>query len=160
MTGRSRGHSIRGQFIIAATTMLFAVAAMLVPLPLAAASPQNRTIDINARQFAFEPATLEVHSGDTVTLHFESLDAEHGLFIDGYDVDLKAEPGKSSEASFVANKPGKFKIRCSVSCGALHPFMIGELQVEPNSPFLRATAAMLIAAVGAFVYFRHDSSKV
>lgn len=150
----------RRQIVIAATTLLFAVAAMLTPLPLDAASPQTRTINVNARQFAFEPATLQVQRGDTVNLHFESLDAAHGLFIDGYDVNLQAEPGKSADVTFVADQPGKFKIRCSVSCGVLHPFMIGELEVEPNSPFLRASVAMLIAAVGAFIYFRHDHSTI
>lgn len=151
---------IRRQIVVAAITLLFGIAAMLAPLPLAAASPQTRTIQVNARQFAFEPASLHVQRGDTITLHFESLDAAHGLFIDGYDVDLHAEPGKSADVTFVAEQPGKFKIRCSVSCGVLHPFMIGELEVEPNSPFLRATVAMLIATVGAFVYFRHDHSTV
>ncbi len=150
----------RRQIAIAATTLLFAVAAMLTPLPLNAASAQTHTIQINARQFAFEPASMQVQRGDTIVLHFESLDAAHGLFIDGYDVNLHAEPGKSADVTFVADKPGKFKIRCSVSCGVLHPFMIGELEVEPNSPFLSATVAMLVAAVGAFIYFRHDHSTV
>jgi cytochrome c oxidase subunit 2 len=150
----------RRQIIIAATTLFLAVAAMLAPLPLAAAAPRAYSLQVNARQYAFEPASLSVQRGDTITLHFESLDAAHGLFIDGYDVDLHAEPGKSADVTFIADRPGKFKIRCSVSCGALHPFMIGELEVEPNSPFLRATAAMLIAMAGAFVYFRHDPAAV
>ncbi len=149
---------LRHQAVIAATTLLFAVAAMLTPLPLNAASSQTHTIQINARQFAFEPAQVQVQRGDTVVLHFESLDAEHGLFIDGYDVKLQAEPGKSADVTFVADQPGKFKMRCSVSCGVLHPFMIGELDVEPDFPFLHATIALLIVAVGAFLYFRHDHS--
>ncbi len=151
---------IRRQLTIAAMTALFAVAAMLAPLPLPTPIAQARRIEVNARQFAFEPASLQVQRGDTVTLHFESLDAAHGLFIDGYGVDLHAEPGKSAEATFVADRPGKFKVRCSIACGVLHPFMIGELEVEPNSPFLRATAAMLVVTVGALAYFRHDHSTV
>lgn len=151
---------IRRQIAIAATTLLLAVAAMLAPLPLPIPTAQARTIEVQARQFAFEPASLQVQRGDTVTLHFESLDAAHGLFIDGYPVDLHAEPGKSADVTFVADQAGKFKIRCSVACGVLHPFMIGELEVEPNSPFLRAIAAMLIATVGAFAYFRHDRSTL
>jgi cytochrome c oxidase subunit 2 len=151
---------IRRQITIAATTFFLAVAAMLAPLPLPTPTAQARTIDVNARQFAFEPASLVVQRGDTVTIHFESLDAAHGLFIDGYDVDLHAEPGKRADVTFVADQPGKFKVRCSISCGVLHPFMIGELQVEPNSPFMRAMTAMLVATLGALFYFRNDSTKI
>jgi heme/copper-type cytochrome/quinol oxidase subunit 2 len=129
------------------------LAAMLAPLPLSAPAAQAHTIDVNARQFAFEPASLRVQRGDTVTIHFESLDAAHGLFIDGYGVDLHAELGKSAETTFVASEAGKFKIRCSVSCGVLHPFMIGELEVDPYWPLGRALTAMVVVAGGALAFF-------
>jgi heme/copper-type cytochrome/quinol oxidase subunit 2 len=143
----------RRQIGIAATTLLLIGAALLVPLPIAAAAPQTRTIAMNARTFAFEPATVSVQRGDTVNIHFESLDAEHGLYIDGYDVNIQAEPGKSADAAFVADKEGRFKFRCSVSCGVLHPFMIGELSVDPDLPLARAVAATLITTIGALAFF-------
>ncbi|MBI4789221.1 MAG: cupredoxin domain-containing protein [Chloroflexi bacterium] len=143
----------RNKLTIAATTLFLILAAMVVPLPLSAAAPQSRDIAINARTFAFEPSTLQVNHGDEVTLHFESLDASHGLFIDGYDVDIKAEPGKSAHVTFAADRAGKFKFRCSISCGVLHPFMIGEIEVSPDLPLLRAFAATMLAAVGAVLFF-------
>jgi heme/copper-type cytochrome/quinol oxidase subunit 2 len=73
--------------------------------------------------------------------------------VDGYDVNIQAEPGKSAKVTFVADQEGTFKFRCSVSCGTLHPFMIGELNVEPNLPLVRALAATLIVALGAVIYF-------
>lgn len=127
--------------------------ALGVPLPAVASSPQTRRIEVNARQFAYEPATLNVNRGDTITFHLESLDATHGLFVDGYAVNIQAEPGKSAEVTFVADKEGKFKFRCSVSCGTLHPFMIGELNVAPNLPLGRAIIVTLIVAIGATVFF-------
>lgn len=144
---------MRRQVTIAALTLLFSLAAMLVPLPIVTQAAQARTIDINARQFAFEPAILQVQRGDSITLRFESLDSAHGLFIDGYPVDLQAEPGRSAEVTFTANQAGKFKIRCSVSCGPLHPFMTGELEVEPNWPFARALVALFVATVGGLAVF-------
>jgi heme/copper-type cytochrome/quinol oxidase subunit 2 len=75
------------------------------------------------------------------------------LYVDGYDVKTEVEPGQSAQVRFVADRPGKFKFRCSVSCGNLHPFMIGELVVEPNLPFWRAVMALLIAVVGATMFF-------
>ncbi len=139
---------------IAASTALLALAAIVIPLPIASSAPaQAHRFDLNARAFAFEPATVQVQRGDTVTIHLESLDAAHGLFIDGYDVNIQAEPGKSAEITFVADKEGKFKFRCSVTCGALHPFMIGELNVEPDFSFARAVVATLIASAGTIVFF-------
>lgn len=146
----------RRQILIVATTLLLIGAAILVPLPIAAGAPQTHTIAISARTFAFEPATVSVQRGDTVKIHFESLDAEHGLYIDGYDVNIQAEPGKSADAAFVADKEGKFSFRCSVSCGVLHPFMIGELSVNPDFPLARASAVTLIAAIGAVMFFWKD----
>jgi cytochrome c oxidase subunit 2 len=114
---------------------------------------QVHTIDVTARTFAYNPGIIQVHRGDTVTLKLESEDTVHGLALDGYAVDLQAEPGKSSEVTFVADREGTYKFRCSVTCGVLHPFMIGELEVTPDLPFGRALVALSIAVAGALVYF-------
>lgn len=148
---RSRGR--RHPYLIAASAACLMLAAIFVPLPASASVPQAHTLYVSARTFAFEPGTLSIHRGDTVTIHLESLDAVHGLYLDGYDVNLVAEPGASATATFVADREGKFKFRCSVACGALHPFMIGELNVEPNNPLFRALlilTAGVIAALGLF----------
>ncbi|MBI5034816.1 MAG: cupredoxin domain-containing protein [Chloroflexi bacterium] len=143
----------RRRSIIATATILIVIVAMLMPFPMAASAPQIHTIEMSARTFAFEPSTLTVQKGDTVTIHLESLDAQHGLFIDGYDVDIHAEPGKSALVTFITDKEGKFKFRCSVTCGALHPFMIGELTVAPDFPFARAVVATMVASLGATGFF-------
>jgi heme/copper-type cytochrome/quinol oxidase subunit 2 len=135
-----------------ATAGLLLLAAV-IPLPAAGAAPQTRTVAVRARQFAYEPGVIRVNRGDTLTVELESMDATHGLFIDGYGVNIDAEPGRSGQATFVADRPGSFKLRCSVSCGALHPFMIGEMVVEPNLPFTRALLLTLVAAAGAVAYF-------
>ncbi len=138
---------------VAAVTGLLALLALIMPAPLTSAAPQERPIRVNARMFAFEPGRLRVNRGDTVVLTVESEDVVHGLYVDGYGVNVQVEPGQSAQVRFVADRPGKFKFRCSISCGNLHPFMIGELVVEPNVPFWRAVAALLIASVGATVAF-------
>lgn len=143
----------RRRTITIIVTILLVILTMMTPLPTAASTPQTHIIEMNARAFAFEPSMLSVQKGDTVTIHLESLDTQHGLFIDGYDVNIQAEPGKSAQATFVADKDGKFKFRCSVTCGALHPFMIGELTVTPDFPFVRAVIATLIVTIGAVVFY-------
>lgn len=149
-------HFSRGRFhryFIAVSTVGLVFAAIFVPLPVPAYVPQSHTLHITARTFAFEPGSISIHRGDTVTLDLEALDAVHGLYVDGYAVNLVAEPGKSATTTFVADREGKFKFRCSVTCGALHPFMIGELNVEPDIPLVRALVITLMGVIGALAFF-------
>ncbi len=128
---------------------LLVVAWLLLPLPLATPTPQARTLRVAAEQFAFAPAVLRVNRGDVVTIEFAANDTVHGLHVDGYGVALEAEPGRQAKATFTADREGRFVIRCSVTCGSLHPFMLGELLVEPNPALAKAlVAAVALAVVG------------
>ena len=49
--------------------------------------------------------------------------------------------------SFVADQAGTFRLRCSIPCGALHPFMIGTLHVGKNELLWRGLALAMLAAV-------------
>ncbi len=128
---------------------------LFAPLPAWGAAPDVRHVTVNARSFAFEPGTVRVNRGDTVVIRLESSDVVHGLFVDGYEVSAVAEPGRPAELRFVADQPGAFRMRCSISCGNMHPFMIGKLVVGPNVTWLRAVAATLITVIGAIVLFRN-----
>lgn len=135
---------------------------LTAPIPLANPGPSaSRTITIEANNFTYAPAVVRVRRGDTVTLRFEPQDVVHGLAIDGYDVSLTADPGQPAEATFVADRSGKFQFRCSVACGSLHPFMTGELRVGPNVFLWRAVALTLLAAgVGSWVFWRRAGPEV
>ena len=137
--------------ILAGLTVVLAAAVLLLPLPAITSAPAEHHVQLDARMFAFEPGRLRVNQGDRVTVTLHATDVVHGLYIDGYGIDIIAEPGRPVQATFTADKLGKFRYRCSVSCGAMHPFMIGELIVGPNLPFWRAAAALLIVAVGSVV---------
>ena len=137
--------------VLAAVTLALALTALLLPLPAAAQTPVEHHVQLDARMFAFAPSRVRVGLGDTVTMTLVSEDVVHGIYVDGYNVDIEAEPGKPAQATFVADRLGKFRFRCSVSCGAMHPFMIGEMVVGPNIPFWRAAAALLIVVVGSLV---------
>jgi heme/copper-type cytochrome/quinol oxidase subunit 2 len=139
---------------VAAATLVLLLPALILPIAAGANTPLERYIDMEARMFAFTPAELHVNRGDRVTIHLQSVDAVHGIYVDGYDIkSAEVEPGRSTELRFVADRAGKFKFRCSIACGNMHPFMIGELTVGPNWPFWRAIAALAVAAVGATVFF-------
>ena len=108
----------------------------------------ERVIDIRARSFGFTPERIRVNRGDRVTLILNSEDVTHGLYLDGHDVNLISQPGVSQRATFTAERTGVFRFRCSVSCGTLHPFMIGEIEIAPNSLYLRSALLTIVATFG------------
>ncbi len=138
---------------ITSVPLAFLLAALLViflPVTVSAA-PVERTFRVEANEFAYAPAELRVNPGDRVTIELVAKDVAHGLIIDGYPVDLHAEPGQTARVTFVAGQAGSFKIRCSIACGNLHPFMTGKLIVGPNLLLLRAAGLALLAfAFGAW----------
>ena len=119
----------------------------LTPLPVRAVPATQRTLRVDASQFAYAPAVLKVNPGDTVTLELVSTDVVHGLYLDGYGVSVTADPGQTARLTFIADKSGSFRFRCNVTCGAMHPFMIGKLQVGPNTRLWRAIALTILAAL-------------
>ena len=90
----------------------------------------EQVIEITARQFAYDPATIRVRAGTRVRLVLRSVDVTHGLAIREYGINLVATPGDAAAATFVADKPGRFPIYCTVYCGTGHPEHQGVLIVE------------------------------
>src|SRR3990172_1937542 len=112
----------------------------------------DKEFTVVARQFAYDPPIIRVSKGDRVTIKAESKDVLHGFYIDGYDVDRMLRPGEPVQFTFIANKEGKFGFRCSLTCGVLHPFMIGKLIVEPNYLFPGSVGLSIGLAVGAIIF--------
>ncbi|HSB89712.1 MAG TPA: cupredoxin domain-containing protein [Anaerolineales bacterium] len=125
---------------------LAAIGWLLVPLRPALA-PSSRTIRIEAGNFEYFPSQLTVQRGDRVTLELVARDVVHGLHLDGYAVDITADPGQTARATFVADHAGTFTFRCSIPCGPLHPFMIGKLRVDPSDTLARAAGLALLAVL-------------
>lgn len=123
---------------------------LFAPLPALSAAPVDRTFRIQAHQFEYSPAVLQVNPGDRVTIELQAMDVVHGLAVDGYNVAVSAEPGRVAHLSFVAGRPGSFRFRCTVTCGNMHPFMIGKMQVGQNTLLVRASllAFVALAAIG------------
>jgi heme/copper-type cytochrome/quinol oxidase subunit 2 len=107
--------------------------------------------------FQFTPGELQINPGDRVTVELISTDVVHGFSLDGYDFELKADPGQMATGTFVADQAGVFRFRCSVACGNLHPFMLGKLQIGPNLLLIRGIALGLLAILAA-LWFVHGSS--
>ena len=143
------------------SSLLFFVMVGLVvafaPLPVRSIAPQERIFQVDARQYAYSPADLKVNAGDTVTIHLVSNDVVHGLYVDGYGVSVEADPGQTAMLTFVANKPGSFRFRCNVTCGAMHPFMIGKLTVGTNEWLFRSMGLAIVVVLGVIVLVKQKA---
>jgi cytochrome c oxidase subunit 2 len=126
---------------------LLAAVVILAPSIRLPVAPVERTFRIEASNFEYTPAIIRVNPGDLVTIELISKDVTHGIYLDGYDLEVKAEPGQTARLSFIADKTGTYRMRCSVTCGSLHPFMIGKLVVGPNNLLFKSLGIALLAVV-------------
>ena len=139
--------------------LLLATAGLVVafaPLPAPVVAPQERSYRIDAHQSAYSPSELTVHPGDSVTIQLVSTDVVHGLYIDGYDLAVEADPGQGATLTFTADKQGSFRFRCNVTCGAMHPFMIGKLTVGTNDWLMRSIGLAVIAVLGVITLVKSN----
>lgn len=95
---------------------------LLLPVPVSS-SPTTHHISIDMTQFAFSPSRVEVSQGDHLVIDLTASDVVHGFYLDGYGIEQRVEPGLTRQITLIADKTGKFRFRCSVSCGELHPFI-------------------------------------
>ena len=140
--------------------LLLVMAGLVVafaPLPVPTIAPQERTFEIDAHQFAYSPSELHVNPGDTVNIHLTSTDVVHGLYVDGYDISVEADLGHSATLTFVADKPGSFRFRCNITCGAMHPFMIGKLTVGNNNWLYRSIGLAALAVFSLTVSIKQKA---
>ena len=154
-TDRPISRNVRGPWSVSAGRGWLVAAAALgiaaAPLPSRPARPAERRVRIEASMAGFAPATISVNPGDRVTMEIVSTDVVHGLYLDGYGLSVTADPGQPATLTFVADRPGTFRFRCSVTCGSLHPFLVGKLDVGSHGILWRAAAiAVLIAAAAAW----------
>lgn len=138
------------------------------------APPQERSFTITAHKYAYDPPILRVNRGDRVRIRLVSKDVTHGFFLEGYDLDAKVRPENPTfwarqpskgeaykeveEIEFIASRTGKFRYRCSITCGYMHPFMQGELIVRPNYLYSTAVGLSLALGVGMLLSFRRAAA--
>ncbi len=90
----------------------------------------QRTIEVTASRFRFDPPNIQVVQGDAVALVLRSTDGTHGIEIKGYGLKLKIpKGGRSVRLEFVAHRAGSFDFVCSEYCGSGHRGMRGRLVV-------------------------------
>jgi heme/copper-type cytochrome/quinol oxidase subunit 2 len=131
-----------------------------LPLDQVGAKAQSRTFRVEAGQYAYSPGDVRVNPGDTVTIELVSTDVVHGLYVDGYDLEVTGDPGQTARLTFVADRAGSFRLRCNVTCGAMHPFMIGKLHVGRNEMLMRGGGMLFLAALAVALFPGSKDSRL
>ncbi len=142
----------------------------------AATDPVLREIKIKARQYAYDPSVIRVNQGDTLRFYLASLDVIHGFYLEGHDLDGEIIPNQKTfrvrrlssgedwrdveHVEVIVNRRGKFRYRCSHTCGTMHPFMLGELIVEPNTPYHAGIGSVLGLFLGLFIILARSGRVV
>jgi cytochrome c oxidase subunit 2 len=117
-----------------------ALVAFVVLQPGSATAPsaqatEPREIQILAKRYAFEPATIEVAVGERVRFVMLSADGPHGVEIKKFKVKKEIPRGtKPVTVEFTATEAGSFPILCSEYCGDGHDDMAGTLVVVAREP--------------------------
>jgi cytochrome c oxidase subunit 2 len=97
----------------------------------AAAGKPERVVQISAKKFEFNPATVELKIGEPVILELSSIDRKHGFKVPELHIDAVIFPGKPVRVRVVPDKAGTFSFHCSVFCGSGHEDMTGQIVVTP-----------------------------
>lgn len=107
---------------------------------------EHRVIDITAatsENGGFQPNSIQVDAGETVTLRFTSTDVTHGIAIGpGLGVDLgDVEAGHLKEVTLTFEHAGTYTFYCNTWCSPNHWRMRGVLSVrDTQHPDLISTA--------------------
>jgi cytochrome c oxidase subunit 2 len=117
--------------IIAALLGLYMLTIGL-PLP-----PKDETANLPAgvellkvtasQDFVFDKKEYTVKAGQKYKLVLTNKSGLHGLAIEDFGINLQ---GDKLEQEVTFDKPGRYKMHCSVMCGTGHPNMVSELVVE------------------------------
>jgi len=83
-----------------------------------------------AKAWAFDPASITVPVGATVTFYVTSVDVQHGFKLRDTNVNLQIVPGHVSKLSTTFDRAGEFPFICTEFCGLGHSAMFGSLVVE------------------------------
>ena len=110
---------------------IVSVAALVISTPGAhtarAAQPVHE-VGVVAKNFAFEPADIQVVAGESVRLVVRSADAVHGFAIPALKIDLQVPRGGDPVvAEFIAPPAGRYEVACSEFCGRGHGQMTAAL---------------------------------
>jgi cytochrome c oxidase subunit 2 len=86
-----------------------------------------------SRQYLFDPRTITVPVGSSVTFYLTSIDVQHGFKLQNTNVNLQVVPGEVSKLTVEFDEVGEFDYICNEFCGAGHAAMAGAVIVAADT---------------------------
>jgi len=86
---------------------------------------------ILAQTWVFLPKEITVPVGTKVTFLVTSKDVQHGLHLEGTNINFMVLPGQISKLSATFDTPGTYNFYCHEYCGVGHQTMYGQVIVTP-----------------------------
>lgn len=93
-------------------------------------APGKYEVYILAQTWAFVPNEIRVPQGSKVTFYMTSKDVQHGMILEGTNVNMMILPGQVSKLTATFDTPGEYLFMCHEYCGVGHQGMYGKLIVE------------------------------
>jgi cytochrome c oxidase subunit 2 len=109
--------------------------------------PNERTINVTERQFAFEfsypvargqqvvSPVLVLAKNQPVVFHIRSLDVIHSFFVPEFSEKLDAVPGITTTVRVTPTRTGSWAVECTELCGAGHSLMRAGVRVLTPAAF-------------------------
>lgn len=93
--------------------------------------PQRYEVNLYAQAFFFDPGTIEIPAGSTVTFNLHSRDVLHGWKVIGTNLSMMAIPNQVGRVTYTFDTPGEYTMVCNEFCGLGHHVMAGKIIVTP-----------------------------
>jgi cytochrome c oxidase subunit II len=107
--------------IVAIVSLGIGAAIMMAAASGARTAQPVHEVNVVAKKFSFEPATIQVVAGEPVRLVVRSADVTHGFSIRELKIDLRVpKGGEAVVAEFIAPPTGRYEVACSEFCGSGH----------------------------------------
>jgi len=94
------------------------------------AQPAQKTIEIHAHRFSFEPAEITLKRNETVRLRLVSEDVTHALLVPDLNINQEIKKGNPVEIEVTPTTIGDFHGQCGHFCGNGHGSMTFVVHVE------------------------------
>lgn len=98
--------------------------------PITPAQSMQRTVEVHAHRYSFEPSEINVSAGETVHLRLVSDDVPHSLLVKELNIDMTATKSNPGETTLTAKAPGNYAGRCGRFCGSGHGRMLFTIHVH------------------------------
>ena len=147
---------------------LFITIIAIYTIAFSSRAEEVRVIELTAKQFAFQlkdgTSIIKIEKGEKVIFRVKSLDVTHGFYIDGLNINEEIPPGEIVNIGpIVFTTVGKYKIRCGIACGPLHPFMTADIVVEEhgiNYVLYGMFALTLIIGIVSMLYIYRKGATI